>query len=136
MSLKAFHIFFIVLAVALAVGFGVWGIQDYATSQSRVNLGLAASSFLGAGALTAYLLWFLRKIKKSGLLFFFLSLLFSDRTLWACSVCFGDPHSDTSKGLKLAVLFLIGVVGVVLTAIASIAFRWAHRAHKTSPSPH
>ncbi len=51
----------------------------------------------------------------------------------ACSVCFGDPNSLTSKGISLAVLFLLGVVGFVLAAILFIAISW-HRRAKELPS--
>ena len=63
MSLKAFHIFFIVLSTALAVGFGVWATRDFAQSGSWVHLALGVGSFLGSVALVCYGAWFLRKLK-------------------------------------------------------------------------
>ncbi len=63
MSLKAFHIFFIVLATALAVGFGVWATRDFAQSGNWVNLALGVGSFIGSIALAYYGVWFLRKLK-------------------------------------------------------------------------
>lgn len=50
----------------------------------------------------------------------------------ACSVCFGDPNSALSKGTAMGVLFLMGVVFVVLAAIASTLLVWANRARKRS----
>ena len=63
MSLKAFHIFFIVVSTWLCLGFGVWGIHDYGQTGNWVHLALGAGSFLGSGLLVWYGIWFLRKLK-------------------------------------------------------------------------
>ncbi|OGW80927.1 MAG: hypothetical protein A3C47_05635 [Omnitrophica bacterium RIFCSPHIGHO2_02_FULL_51_18] len=48
----------------------------------------------------------------------------------ACSVCFGDPGSSQTKGAIAGALFLLAVVGLVLSVIAGIGFTWARRAKK------
>lgn len=54
----------------------------------------------------------------------------------ACSVCFGDPSSASSKGMVLAILFLMGVIGSVLAAVMVTILVWTHRARKqASMSP-
>ncbi len=63
MSLKAFHIFFIVVSVALCLGFGFWATQDFARSGSGVHLALGVGSFIGSILLAWYGVWFLRKLK-------------------------------------------------------------------------
>jgi len=68
MGLKAFHIFFIVVATSLAFGFGVWGTWDYAESGSWVHLSLGIGSFVTSAALAYYGVWFLRKLKHVGYL--------------------------------------------------------------------
>ncbi len=68
MSLKAFHIFFIVVSIALCVGVGVWATQDFNRSGSWANLGLGVGSFVGRIALACYGVWFLRKLKGVGYL--------------------------------------------------------------------
>ncbi len=68
MSLKAFHIFFIILSTALAVGFGVWATRDFSQSGSWVHLALGVGSFIGSGVLVWYGIWFLRKLKHVGYL--------------------------------------------------------------------
>ncbi|MCB9799139.1 MAG: hypothetical protein H6757_00090 [Candidatus Omnitrophica bacterium] len=65
MSLKAFHIFFIVLSIILAAGFGGWAIRDFSLTHSQINLGLGIFSLIGAAALTGYLPWFLSKTKNT-----------------------------------------------------------------------
>ncbi len=68
MSLKAFHIFFIVVSIALCVGFGVWATQDFARSGSWVHLMLGVGSFIASVGLVWYGVWFLRKLKGVGYL--------------------------------------------------------------------
>ncbi len=63
MSLKAFHIFFIVVSMALCVVLGVWATQDFARSGSLVHLSLGVGSFIGSILLAYYGVWFLRKLK-------------------------------------------------------------------------
>ncbi len=63
MSLKAFHIFFIIVSTALCVGFGVWATQDYSRSGSGVHLALGVGSFIASIVLAFYGVWFLRKLK-------------------------------------------------------------------------
>ncbi len=63
MSLKAFHIFFIVVSMVLCVGVGVWATQDFGRSGSWGHLTLGVGSFAGSIALACYGVWFLRKLK-------------------------------------------------------------------------
>jgi|TARA_B100001093_G_C26217967_1_gene754847 hypothetical protein len=35
----------------------------------------------------------------------------------ACSTCFGDPNSDAGKGMDMAIITLLGVIGPLLFAI-------------------
>ncbi len=56
------------------------------------------------------------------------SLLIAQPAL-ACSVCFGgDPSSDMNPGAQAGMLVLLGVVGVVLTGLASLLLFWMRRA--------
>ena len=55
LSLKAFHVFFIVLSIGLALSFGVWAIRDYCTNQNVTNLSLGIGSLAGGAALIGYL---------------------------------------------------------------------------------
>ena len=68
MSLKAFHIFFIVMSTALCVGVGVWATHDFTRSGSSAQLALGVGSFIGSGVLVCYGVWFLRKLKDESYL--------------------------------------------------------------------
>ena len=67
MSLKAFHIVFVFVSTALALGIGAWciymnlteGVQSYVTG--------AIVSFASAIALVMYGFWFYRKMKRLGI---------------------------------------------------------------------
>lgn len=64
MSLKFVHVCFILLATALALGFGFWGVRQPGAAGHTINFYLALGSFaLGAG-LVIYLFWFLSKMRK------------------------------------------------------------------------
>jgi hypothetical protein len=63
MSLKAFHIFFIVLSAALSLGFALWAFKGYADG-GNARLALAGAGAILAGiALVVYGIKFLRKLK-------------------------------------------------------------------------
>ena len=64
MSLKAFHVFFVVICVLFTLGFGAWAVADYSRAGSNGSLVLAIGSFIAAAALVWYGLWFLRKLKN------------------------------------------------------------------------
>ena len=63
MSLKSFHIFFIVVSMVLCVGVGFWATQDFGRSGSLGHLALGVGSFVGSILLACYGVWFLRKLK-------------------------------------------------------------------------
>lgn len=63
MSLKAFHVVFVVLSTVLAVGFGLWAIRDYRATGEVASMVLGVLSLCCAGALLVYGRWFLRKLK-------------------------------------------------------------------------
>ncbi len=68
MSLKAFHVVFIILSTLLAVAFGFWAIDDFGRSGSGVHLALGVGSFIGSVVLAGYGVWFLRKLKNESYL--------------------------------------------------------------------
>ena len=55
------------------------------------------------------------------------ALLLVPRLAGACAVCFGDPDSPASKGLTVAVLFLVGVIVAVLAGVALFAVSMLRR---------
>jgi hypothetical protein len=68
MSLKAFHVFFIVVSIVFAVGFGVWGLREHSAGRNGGHLALGVISFAVGAALVAYLVSFVRKLRNPRLL--------------------------------------------------------------------
>jgi len=65
MSLKAFHLVFIVASILLALGFGVWSLLNYSSPHGvRMDLILAVLSGIAAVALVVYEIFFLKKLKN------------------------------------------------------------------------
>ena len=68
MSLKAFHVVFIVCSILLAVGFGIWEIVSYSRTASTSQLIMGLVSFAVAAALVVYGIRFVRKLRNVGYL--------------------------------------------------------------------
>ncbi len=62
MSLKAFHVVFIVASLLLSLGFGWWCLRE---AHGRVGMQLAAGgAFAMALVMVVYGVWFLRKLRN------------------------------------------------------------------------
>jgi hypothetical protein len=64
MSLKAFHIVFIVFSTLLALALGAWCIWVDLVEGAPIYLSGAIASFIVAVALIVYGVWFYRKMKR------------------------------------------------------------------------
>jgi branched-subunit amino acid transport protein AzlD len=65
MSLKSFHILFIVLSISLLLLFGFWAsVLEYSEPNQQVSYYLGLLSLGVAAVLTTYLFSFIRKYKK------------------------------------------------------------------------
>ena len=64
MSLKAFHIFFMVVSIIMSLGTGAWGFYSYGQHGGADHLAIAIVSLAAACLLAVYARWFLRKLKN------------------------------------------------------------------------
>lgn len=65
MSLKAFHLVFIIASILLALGFGAWSFMNYASPHgSKSDLVIAIVSGVVALGLVGYEIYFLKKLKN------------------------------------------------------------------------
>ncbi len=64
MSLKWFHVLFITLSFALAVGVGIWGLRSYSMGGARSELIIGVLSLMTAVVIVVYGRWFLRKAER------------------------------------------------------------------------
>lgn len=137
MSLKTFHIVFIAVSATLSLLMLIWGIQGYRASGDGTSLGVGIAGLVGLSALLPYGRWFRNKYRKiAGAI----AAVFAGQaavlpSAWACSVCFGDPNSEMTKGLKAGIILLVFIIAGVLAGIASIGIAWARRAKALGPHP-
>jgi len=68
MSLKAFHIVFIVFSTLLAIGVGSWCVWVNLVEGVQIYLDGAIASFACAVGLVIYGFWFYRKMKRLGII--------------------------------------------------------------------
>jgi|GraSoiStandDraft_59_1057299.scaffolds.fasta_scaffold705913_2 hypothetical protein len=64
MSLKAFHVFFMLVSIVLCAAVGAWAFTSWRGSGAPLELGMAITSGAGGLGLAAYLRSFLRKWKR------------------------------------------------------------------------
>ena len=64
MSLKTFHIFFIVVSTLFLFGYGAWNVTMYQSGGSLSPVAYAGASFLAGAGLVVYGIRFLRKLKN------------------------------------------------------------------------
>lgn len=62
MSLKAFHVLFIAVSLALCVGFGAWAVREFMESDEPLSLWMGLGSFATGLCLIVYGIWFVRKM--------------------------------------------------------------------------
>lgn len=62
LSLKTFHVFFIIVSIALAFGFGVWALRDYWQTHNTTNMALGIGSLIVGGVLIGYISKIISKI--------------------------------------------------------------------------
>lgn len=68
MSLKAFHIVFVVISTMLTLSFGAWSIREFRAAGDMAFLVSGVFSFVLTVALLIYGRWFLRKLQGIGYL--------------------------------------------------------------------
>ena len=67
MSLRAFHVLFILASITLSLMMAVWGGMIYGTDQGTVwHLATAIGAVLTAGLLAVYIVRFIRKTREIG----------------------------------------------------------------------
>ena len=63
MSLKAFHLVFIILSIMFTLMFGIWGVVNHGSSGKTAELVMGVLSLMGPLGLSVYLYFFLKKFK-------------------------------------------------------------------------
>ncbi len=122
MSLRAFHILLISLSSLLALLFAGWSLQAYRATGRGSDAAFALFSFVLAGALAAYIVWFSRRVRSREdddrqrrkiirhLIVGALAWSASARPAAACAVCFGQAEGPMIDAARLGVWLLFGLV--------------------------
>lgn len=66
MSLKSFHIFFIVVSTLTTLGFGLWTVTRYVQGDASASLWLGVLSLVAGVLLIWYGIRFFKKLKQLG----------------------------------------------------------------------
>lgn len=64
LSLRSFHVVFIVASILLSLGVGAWGAQQYLQQSSSQGLGVAVIFFLTGILLSLYAVRYFGKLKR------------------------------------------------------------------------
>jgi FtsH-binding integral membrane protein len=64
LSLRSFHVVFIVVSILLSLGVGVWGTQQYMRQSSGQGLTMAVVFFLTGILLSLYAMRYFGKLKR------------------------------------------------------------------------
>ena len=68
MSLKAFHLLFVIVSILFTLLFGVWAVINYSSSEKLDELILGIVSLVGTVIMSIYLFYFLKKLRMKKLI--------------------------------------------------------------------
>ena len=133
MSLRAFHIVFLIVSTALSLLVGGWNFRAWRFSGDNLHLLMSIGAFLAAVGLVFYGQWFLRKIRTTRippLVIVLIGFLLTPRAAEACTVCYGEAAGPMIDGAKIGVYVLYGLVVLVQIGIISFFLVLRNRAKK------
>jgi hypothetical protein len=123
MSLKVFHIVFVIVTTVLSLFVAMWGIREFAQQKSTGGLVLGLVFLAAAAALMVYGKRVYAKLKEIPVVLLVVFMLFVANAAHACPVCYGAPGDPMVKGTNNGVWVLLGIVGFV--QIGFLAMFWS-----------
>jgi len=130
MSLRSFHLFFIMVSGLLSLFLVVWGLVDFKTTGEGMGLGLSILGTVGVVLLSVYFRWFKQKYPKLTPMLVALLVLSVAEPRWAsaCATCYADPTSPLTRGALIGVAVLAAIILSVLAGIVYVGYSWNKRA--------
>ena len=118
MSLKAFHLVFVIASILMGIFVGAWGIREYQDSGDVAAL-IMGVVFIALGVLLiVYGRKMLKKTEHIGYLCL-LTLLTFEQNATACAACYGESDSALAKGMNAGIFTLLIIVGGLLMGIVA-----------------
>ena len=111
MSLRGFHLLFIVASTLLALGLGWYCVGQWRADGGTGALVGAVASVVAAVGLVAYGVWFRRKART--LLALAVAWLAAVDAAQACEVCYGKASGGMIDGARMGVFLLLAVTILV-----------------------
>ena len=118
MSLKAFHLIFVIASILLGLGVGGWGVQEYRSQGELGPLVIGAIFFAMGITLFFYGRRMLKKTKDIGYLAL-AAMFILEQNARACATCFGESDAPMAEGMNAGIFTLLIVVGGTLAGIAT-----------------
>ena len=135
MSLRFFHIVFIVLSALMSLVVGLWAIDAYRTDGAATWAALAVLAFAGGGLLVIYGTRFLQKTRKLGVVAVVAAGTFGlPSDVLACAVCLGNTQSSLRDGMTMGILALLGFASFMIVSFAVFFIYLARKAKAASAS--
>jgi len=127
MSLKAFHLVFVVASILLGLGVGGWGFLEYRSSGEVGALVLGLVFLMTGLVLIFYGKRMLKKTKHIGYLVFIL-LMGIKHDASACATCYGESDAPMAEGMNAGIFVLLIIVVGTLGAIGAFFIYLTRRA--------
>lgn len=135
MSLRFFHIVFIVLSALMSLVVGIWAIDAYRIDGAPTWAALAVLALTGGGLLVVYGTRFLKKMRKLGVVALVAAgTLGLPSDLLACAVCLGNTQSPLRDGMTMGILALLGFASFMIVSFAVFFIYLARKAKAASAS--
>jgi len=116
MSLKAFHVIFVIASILLGLGVGGWGIYQFRANGDVGLLALGIIFLITSLLLMVYGKRMLKKTKNIGYLAL-AGLLFAAPKAHACATCYGESDAPMAEGMNAAIFTLLIVITAMLGGI-------------------
>jgi hypothetical protein len=119
MSLRFFHVLFIVLSSLMCLAVGIWAVDS-------ARIGLAVLAFGGGALLVVYGNRFFQKTRKLGVVALAAAGTFAAPTdVLACAVCLGNTNSLLRDGMNAGILALLGfALFMIISFAAFFIYLW------------
>ena len=117
MSLKAFHLIFVIASILLGLGVGGWGGQEYRSQGELGPLMIGVIFFAMGITLFFYGRRMLKKTKGIGYLAL-AAMFILEQNARACATCYGESDAPMAEGMNAGIFTLLIVVGGTRAGIA------------------